>query len=565
MRPSSCRPQPTARTRGRRARLVSALLALALVTAGCGPAPAKLVGPLPVVDGTPTVQPSAVPPAPPPPPDPARLRAEALAAAPAPPPPEDPPASRAALEAWLAPRLAGAVARFGPDTSLAVLVTDEHGREVVSHRPDAPVLPASTLKVVTAAAVLVTLGPDGVLHTHLDATAPIGPDGVLAGDLVLRGVGDPTLVTDEYARWIYPSRPRVLLDDLADALVDQGLTVVAGDVLAEVTGFEPTPRAAGWRDNYLHDLDARYVSGLTVDAGLQTLIIYPEPEPEEGEGEDEGEDPADAGQAEDAETDGTAEPVPPGPPDVRVRLVADPAQHTVDELVRLLTERGVEVHGQPRVGRPVDPVVGRLGTLTSPPMAEVLRFAVQRSDNHLSDQLFLVVGRLRTGAGDWDTGDRGLRQALDHLGVDHDGAHFADGSGLSRDDRVTARLLVDLDRVMRAGPHAEVWASLMAVTGESGTLRDRLRGTPASGRFEGKTGTLRDVTSLTGAVVAADGARYHLAVLAEDAVGGGRWAARVLMDELILALVADVDACERATAAGDDTVLGLPPVVVRCP
>lgn len=475
------------------------------------------------------------------------------------PPPPEPPASRAALARWLAPLVTAAADAAGEGT-IAVLVTDEYGREVAAHAPDTPVMPASTLKLVTAAAVLTTLGPDGRLATHLEATAPIGPTGALDGDLLLRGVGDPTIVTDEYRRWIYPSRPHSLLDDLADQLVAQGLTTVAGDVVAVTEGFVGDGRAEGWQDNYFHDLDARYVTGLTVDAGLQTLITYPEPQDDAEDGaQDDAEDGAVAG------SDAPADPTPPGPPDVRVQLAPDPAVHTVTELVRLLEERGVQVRGEPRLGPVDEPIVGRLGTLRSPPMRDVLRFAVQRSDNHLTDQLLWVVGRLRTGSGSWDHGERALTQVLDHLGVTHDGVRFADGSGLSRDDRVTPRLLVELDRTMLAGRHAEVWASLMAVTGESGTLRNRLGGTVASGRFLGKTGTLRDVTALSGAVVDAAGARYHLAVVA-NADGGGRWAARVLMDEVILALVADVDGCAIAPADEvDPTPLGVPPSLVTCP
>ncbi len=550
MLPSSCEPRAT-----RRLVVVGVALALLLGCSG--------------VDGSDTAVPAPTPPVPAEsepdasagvaatPSEPTETASEAsdtptLATVPPPqpPPPPAPPASRDALIAWLSP-LVGAAAQFSEGT-VAVLVTDEYGREVVGSDADTPVMPASTQKLLTAAAVLVTLGPDGRLRTHLETTAPVGPDGVLAGEVVVVGAGDPTLVTDEYARWIYPSRPRTPLEDLADALVAAGVSVIAGDVVADVSGFVGDARAEGWQDNYFHDLDARYTSGLTVDAGLETLITLPEPEDEDDE------------QGEAAAQDEAQQPAP-AVPDVRVQLVPDPALHTVRELVRVLEERGVVVEGEPRVGEPTAPRVGRLVTVESPPMREVLRFAVQRSDNHLSDQLFLVVGRLRTGEGSWPRGERGVRQVLDHLGVDHRGTRFADGSGLSRDDRVTPRLLVELDRAMLAGRHADTWRSLMAVMGESGTLSERMRGTVAVGRFVGKTGTLRDVTALSGAVLEGDEPRFHLAVLANDP-GGGRWAARVLMDELILALVAEVDGCAIRTLEGiDPTPLGVPPSTVSCP
>ena len=103
----------------------------------------------------------------------------------------------------------------------------------------------------------------------------------------------------------------------------------------------------------------------------------------------------------------------------------------------------------------------------------------------------------------------------------------------------------------------------MAITGESGTLRNRLRGTIADGRFAGKTGTLRDTSGLVGTVEGSGGQRYHLAVLANDA-GEGRWLARALADELIQLLTADLDGCSVAFSDGDPAALGLPPLDLAC-
>ena len=481
-------------------------------------------------------------------------------------PPEGPteppvPDDRAEVVARTQRLLADAV-RAAEDVSLAVLVTDEHGREIAAHRPDEPMLPASTLKVVTAAALLMTVGPDATFTTRVESTAPIDGDGRLFGDLALVGGGDPALATDEYGRWVYPARPRTPLASLADELVELGLSHVDGDVVGMAPGFVGPTRAEGWPDRYFSSFDARYASGLTVDAGLRTILTYPEPEEDE-EGAEEGEAPGEdldpADEARLASPDGAEPPTEEGPdpedlgpPDVKVDHVLDPAAHAAAELIRLLEERGVTVYGEARSGDVEEPMVGRLASVESPPMEELLRFAVQRSDNALTDGLFQAIGRIRTGEGSWSRGDRALRQVLDRLDIDHSQAVFADGSGLSRDDRLTVRLLVDLDRHMTDGRHAQTWRSLMAVMGESGTLRERLRGTVAAGRFHGKTGTLRDVTALSGMVTDADGGRYHLAVVANDAQGQGRWVARQLMDELILQLSADVAGCAVTVEEPDD-------------
>jgi serine-type D-Ala-D-Ala carboxypeptidase/endopeptidase (penicillin-binding protein 4) len=493
-------------------------------------------------------------------------------AQPAPPPP---PASREGLIAEAAALLAAAEAA-ADGGAFSALVVDEHGREVLAHRSDDPLLPASTLKIVTAAAALSTFGPDATFGTRLEVTAPIGVDGVLHGDLVLIGSGDPVLATEEYARWVYPARPRTPLEDLADAVVASGVSQVRGDLVGVADGFDGPKVANGWPDRYFSSLDARYADGLSVDAGLRTILSYPEPaspdDAEEGEEREAEDDPDRATAVTDRPEDGPGEPrglvgTVVGPPDVdpvvRVDHAADPAAHAAGELGRLLVDRGVEVLGEARSGEPSGRIVGRLARVESPPLEDLLRFAMQRSDNQVTDAVFRAVGRARTGTGSFASGDRAMRQVLDRYGIEHAGARFADGSGLSRDDRASARLLVELDRAMMGSRHAATWTSLMAVTGRSGTLETRLQGTIADGRFAGKTGTLRDVNGLVGTVDGDGARRYHLAVIANDA-GAARWVSRALADELIVLLVADLDGCEAGVEADSDRTLGQPPLTVTC-
>lgn len=456
---------------------------------------------------------------------------------PAPVAPPAPPASRDALIASAQALVDDAVERAGGG-GFTALVVDEHDRPIAAYGHSDPVLPASTLKIVTAAAALVTFGPEATFETQVHATAPIDGEGRLDGDLLLVGSGDPVLSTAEYRRWVYPARPGTPLEDLADAVAATGLTQITGDLIGVAERYDGPRVADGWPDRYFNDFDARYADGLTVDAGLRTVVTYPdvpEPEPERDE------ESAVTDERREGDVGGDAAITPVADPVVRVEHAPDPAAHTASELARLLAERGVRLGGQARSGDAQGPVVGQLASVHSPPMEQLLRFAVQRSDNQVTDALFRAIGRARTGVGSFDSGARAVKQVLGQLGVDHESAKFADGSGLSRDDRVTVELLVDLDRAMYASRHAATWASLMAVTGRSGTLEWRLAGTPADGRFAGKTGTLRDVSGLVGSIAGTGGRRYHLAVVANDA-GDARWVARGLADDLILLLVADLDA-----------------------
>ena len=493
--------------------------------------------------------------------------------------PPPPPASRPQVVATAHELFDGLRASVDDDAGEAfgVLVVDEHGRELLAHRPDAAMLPASTLKIVTAAAALTTFGRDATFTTTVEVTGPIRDDGTLDGDLVLTGSGDPVLATERFGRFIYPARPRTPLEDLAEQLVGAGLRRVEGDLVAVADRFDVPTRPEGWPDRYYSSFDARNVAGLTVDAGLRTIVSWPDPEQWAELDADELDAIAAALELDELDPElldnGEVEPdldlldpldPPDGlEPDVRIEHAEDPAEQAAAELVRLLAERDIEVDGTVVIDTERPPVVGRVGRVDSPPMSELLAFALRRSDNHLTDAIFVATGRARTGTGSFTSGERALRQTLDRFGIDHDGAVFADGSGLSRDDRSSARLLVEVERALLRSRHAAVWRDARAVMGESGTLSQRLRGTIAQGRFAGKTGTLRDVTGLVGSVEGTDGRRYHLAVLANDP-GQGRWLAQRFADELAVLLTADLDGCDVGLGDDGDGPLGLPPLAIAC-
>lgn len=402
----------------------------------------------------------------------------------------------------LAPSLQG--------SRVAVAIRDAAGRRVVDLRTDARLLPASTMKAVTAATVLHALGPDHRFTTTA-ATAGQVTDGVLRGDLVLHGGGDPVLTTEDYRRHVYPSRPSTSLEDLADAVAAEGITVVTGRLVADGAGWGNAEVAAGWRAAYLDDQNARHIAQLTVNAGLTVDVDIPEDAP------------------------------------VQVVLHGDrdPVRTAADVFAAELAERGISVRGGVATARL--PVGGTtpLAAVESPPVSELLPFTLQRSDNHLADTLLLAAGHAATGDGSWAAAQRTAQSVLDGLGVDPAGLRVADGSGLSRLDRLTAAQLADLDAAMIAGPHAATWDDSMAVAGESGTLRYRLQGTAAAGRFVGKTGTLDDVKAVVGHVRPTRGGQdpLHVAVVSNGAPAGGQWAVTVLMDRLALVLADHLDGC----------------------
>lgn len=416
-----------------------------------------------------------------------------------PPEPAHPPAREDLPE-----RLAALVADPGMQArTVGVSVTAADGAPVFGHGADALLVPASTQKLVVAAGALASLGADFRYETVLAGTASPDPDGVLHGDLVLVGSGDPALGTPTYGG-VVPERPRTPMESLVDQVVAAGVTRVTGSVLGDPRVFPHQPQASGWLPRYLAKGNTALSSGLTAEGGRRLFH-------EGGR--------------------------------LRSEPSADPASTAAVSLHKLLSARGVVIdRSAGSTTAPPDAPV-RLASVTSPPLRDLLRYTVQRSDNHLADAIFRTVG-LAAGDATWEGSAAAVRQSLDVLGLDWTGIVLADGSGLSRSDRLSPSFLTQLDAAMARSTAARHWRPLMAVAGESGTLRRRLVGSVAERRLIGKTGSLKDVGSLSGTVVGPDGARYHFAVVGNDLDAAGKQAVRRLQDRVVLALAEELYDCK---------------------
>ncbi|MFT5222522.1 MAG: D-alanyl-D-alanine carboxypeptidase/D-alanyl-D-alanine-endopeptidase (penicillin-binding protein 4) [Glaciecola sp.] len=409
--------------------------------------------------------------------------------------------------------------------SLSLSVLDQDGRLVIERSPALGLLPASTMKMVTAAAALALHGEDATLETEVLIDGAVSSRGTLDGNVYVVAGGDPTLASIEFQQFVYPIRPATDTRQLVELLRGAGIQRVTGDVVADPGAYADDRLAEGWRETYLNDFDARYITGLTVDAGLDVTIKrarsdWPQLAPEDL-----------------------------GNEGIRVKLAADPVARAAEVLREELARARMSVEGEARVGNSPASAIS-IGAMVSAPLGELLTFMVKRSDNHIADTLFREIGAQVTGRSTWDSSSQAVRALLADLGVDLDSAVLKDGSGLSRGDLLSARLLAELDQRMASSPDGELWASLHAVAGEDGTLRRRLRDTIADGRFRGKTGTLNDVRALVGAVQGPNGQRFHLAIIGN---GGEVWRATTLADQMILRLTRSLW-CS-ADNAPDDVVL----------
>lgn len=330
------------------------------------------------------------------------------------------------------------------------------------HRPSEPVVPASTTKLLTATAALVSLDPDTRFRTTAVASAtPAG--GVLRGDLTLVGGGDPLLASADYmARFRRQPQAFTDLDALAGAIQAAGVQRIEGAVVGDEGRHDRARYVAGWPQRYLDQNVIGPLSALAVNDGFER---YPTPEA----------------------------------PSVALAASPDPARTAAAVLTRLLEARGVSVGGVARAGAaPPDAV--EVAGIDSAPLLDVVAQMLRESDNSTAELLLKELGRAAE-APTTAAGATAARAALDEGGVPLEGVALVDGSGLSLDDRVTCTSLVDVLGRPGTGP---ALVERLPVAGESGTLAERFRGTALEGVLRAKTGSLTSVSSLAGVVADED-------------------------------------------------------------
>ena len=340
----------------------------------------------------------------------------------------------------------------------ACFVVDEGGAPIAVRAPDVPFVPASTEKIVTAAAALAVLGGDSHLETKaVAAAAPT--DGVL-DRLWLVGGGDFLLMTPEAQalREEIPALrgfPTTSMATLADAVVAAGVRRITGGIVGDDSRYETLRYLPTWKDSYRTEGQVGPLGALTVNGGFSQL--QPEPVP-----------------------------------------VQDPAVFAAAELGRLLEERGVTIGRGADRGTAPDGAVD-IAKVESPPMTAVVGEMVSASDNLGAELLVREIGFRVEQLGSTAAGINAITQELTELGLPTTNLLLVDGSGLDRGNRVTCQLLEATLDLGAEPAFAALWSGL-AVAGQSGTLVDQLDGTVLEGKLRGKTGSLDGVTGLVGII-----------------------------------------------------------------
>lgn len=391
----------------------------------------------------------------------------------------------------------------------------ESGAVIDNYRGETALTPASVLKIVTSATALEVLGPDTVLETKVLYDGKISKDGVLTGNIYIQGGGDPTLGSDGIS-----INREEFLKNWIDAVKKIGIKSINGNiiVLDDLFGYEGIPGKWLWEDMGTNYGQGTY--GISVFDNIYTLYLNTgisgqKPEVIKTKPEIQG-----------LTFDNQSVVTPGGKKDIYVRGVPlenkrrifgvvpqnkngltiqsdipDPGLFLGQYFSYYLKRENIKVNGNIKTARltsqrPRNPKV--IAVTKSPPISEIVKVLLTRSDNHYTEHLYQLIEKTKGVK---------IEKFWEEKGIDVHSLTMRDGSGLSRGNTISAKLLVEILSYSKDGLE-----NLLPVAGKDGTVALFLRNTPLEGKVRVKSGSMSGIQSYAG-YVEKNGRTYAFAIV----------------------------------------------------
>lgn len=381
---------------------------------------------------------------------------------------------------------------------------------VYQSQPDQTFVPASNLKLYVSATALDQLGPSDRIKTELYTTGKITPQGVLQGDVYLKGYGDPSLTTDD-------------LTSMTQELKQKGIHAIHGQIFVDDSYYDDVKLGEGWMwDDELSDYSAQ-VSALSINRNVINVQTAP----------------SSLGQAptitmnpdtsyltiqNDATTvPGTANRIslerPRGTntllikgeigidakPDSEDVTMDDPALYVGTLFKQVLQSNGIDTQKVTKeISRAAVPNQTPIITHESEPLSELIIHLNKQSDNLYAEMLIKQLGKVVKQEGSFDAGAEVIKEFMAKAGSNTDYMQV-DGSGLSRLDLISPNQITQLLTYVSKQSYGQVFKQSLPIAGVDGTLSSRMKGTPAQGNVTAKTGSMSGVNGISGYVTAKNG------------------------------------------------------------
>lgn len=348
-------------------------------------------------------------------------------------------------------------------------------------------IPASNTKLFTTSAALNLMGGDFLLSTRLLTDDSNLEDGVINGNLYLKGLGNSIFTIDD-------------LIEMTDSLAEMGIRKITGDIVGDDTYFDNVYTRDDWIKDEKANVKLPAISALVLDRNRTTTIKKRR-----------------------------------GRNRTYIVNVENPPLHSAKKLKEILKKKNIDVIGEASYHE--TPLTANLLLEKSVELREILNLINKRSDNFLAECLFKTIGAVASGKqGNSFYSTQAVLTFIKDNGIYSDGTAVVDGSGISRFDQVTPGAVIGLlEKMYFDIKNFDDFYNSLSIAGVDGTLDDRMIGTPAENNFRGKTGTLNGVSSISGYLTTAGGEDLIVSIIFE--FKSGRWNSyRNFQDEIIEAL-----------------------------
>jgi D-alanyl-D-alanine carboxypeptidase/D-alanyl-D-alanine-endopeptidase (penicillin-binding protein 4) len=424
--------------------------------------------------------------------------------------------------------LSGALNSHGVrGVTLGAMVVDlSNGQTLFEQNAGMPLIPASNAKLVVIAAAFERLGGDFKFETVF---------GLRGDDLVVIGGGDPAFGDPRLAK-ARDQTTTAAFHRLADALTRRGVTEIRGRLLFDDSIFDGQWTHPNWPANQHQAWYEAPIGGLNLANNCVEVWVEPAAagtppvvRMSPGNTALTVRNTAKSGGKHRAIIDRR-----PGSPEIRLTgavsksaivgevTVVDPGLFFAASLRTSLAARGIRIVGDMQRARlrnvdgtiPAD--IQRL-TAEQSPLVDIASRAGRNSQGMMAEGLIKMLGVRDAGVGSWASGAAAVSEFVRKLGVSPEECRFDDGSGLSRENRLSARATVRVLQHMQASRNASAFAACLSRSGIDGTLDDRLR--DLRGRVIGKTGYINGVRTLAGYATTDSGRKLAFAFFYNDVRG----------------------------------------------